>query len=104
MPLDVINSRSFGRVIIQNAGDQVSSLRGDLGIVWEAVLVTSDSLVGCLDVVSFKWGFTDNESVNYHSQRPDVHFIRMALFALKNFGRNIIRSTADSPFALSVKL
>jgi hypothetical protein len=62
--LDVIDAGSFGRVIIENTGDQISSLGRDLGIIRETVLVASNSLIGCLNVVSFKWGLSDNESVN----------------------------------------
>lgn len=104
VPLDIINARSLSRVIIENTRDQISSLGGDLCVVWEAVLVTSDSLIGCLNVVSFKWRLSNDQGVNNNSQRPDVHLVGMALFALKNFWRDIIGSTANCPFTLSVEL
>ena len=104
VPLDVINAGSLCGVIIENTRDQISSLGRDLCVVWEAVLVTSDSLIGCLNVVSFKWRFSDDQGVNNNSQRPDVHFVRMALLALKNFWRDIVGSTANCPLTLSVKL
>jgi hypothetical protein len=104
MSLNIINARSLSRVIIQNTGDQVSSLVRDRCVIGEAVLVASNSLIGCLDIVSFKWRLADNKSVNNDSQGPDINLVRMSLFALKNFWRNIVGSTADGSFALSIEL
>ena len=101
---DVVNSGTLGWVIVKYLRDEVSGTVSDSDVLREVICVHSDSLVGCLDVRCLEGGLTDNQSVDYDSDRPDVDLVRVTLLALEHFWGDIVRSTADGTLALSIEL
>lgn len=101
---NVIDCRSLCGIVVQDLSDEVTGWVRDSNVLWEAVSVHSDSLVGRLDILSFERRLSDNQSVNNDANRPDVDLIRVTLLALKNLRSNIVGSTANGTLALSVEL
>ena len=101
---DLVNRWSSGRVIIQNFGNKVPCRFTDSDLLWERVAVHSDSLVGGLDVIGFKWRLSDDESVNDDAERPYIDFIRVSLLTFENLWSDVVGCTTNRPLSLSIKL
>ena len=62
---------------------------------WKAITACFDFFVGSLDLGCLEWRFSDKESVNNDSNRPDINFIRMSL-AFENLRGYVVGSSAYS--------
>lgn len=103
---DIIDSGPFGRVIVQDLSDEVTGRFTDLYIIGEVVGVHSDSLVSRLDVAGLERWLSNDQRVDYDTDRPDIDFVRVTLFALEHLRCDIVRSTANRtlPFAIELEL
>ena len=101
---EIIDRGSLCRVVIENLSDQVTSAVRDLDIIRESVGVHSNSLISRFDVRSLKGRLADNQRIDDDTDRPNVDFVRVTLFAFQHFGRNIVRGTADGTLALTIEL
>lgn len=101
---DFINCWSLGRVVVQDPGDEVLCLVGNGDSLRELIVVHSDFLVSGLNIVGLEWRFTDDQSVDDDSERPDIDLVRVTLLSLENLWSNIIWSTTDGSLSLSVEL
>ena len=63
-------------------------------MVGEGVVAGLDFFVGSFDFWSFERGFPDELCVDDNANGPDVDFIGVT-FALKDFGGDVVGSTAD---------
>jgi hypothetical protein len=100
----LVNGWSPRWIIVQDPLNKVSCLISDGNSLWELIVVHPNLLVSCLNIIGLKWRFTNDQSVNDDSQRPNVYFIRVTLLSLKYLGSNIVGSTADSPLSLTIEL
>ena len=73
-------------------------------MVWERVLVFLNSIVCGFYISCFKRRLSNYQSVNYHSEGPDVDLVRVTLFTFKHFWCDVVRSTTDGSLALSIEL
>ena len=104
MSQNLINRWSLGRVIRQNSLDNISSIVRNLHVVREIVVVHPDSLVSGLHIVSLEWRLADDERVNDDSEGPNIDLVRVTLLAFEDLRSNVVWSTTDGSFALSVEL
>lgn len=72
---DLINSRSFRWIIIQDFCYEVPGCISDRHVFGERVSVHSDSLIGCLDIRSFKRWLTNDQGINDDSERPNIDLV-----------------------------
>jgi hypothetical protein len=101
---DFINCWSLGRIVVQDPGDEVLCLVGNGDSLRELIVVHSDFLVSSLNIVGLEWRFTDDQSVDDDSERPDIDLVRVTLLSLENLWSNIIWSTTDGSLSLSIEL
>ena len=57
-----------------------------------------------LDVLGFKRRLSDEHGVQDHTQRPDVHLIAVAVFAVQDLGSDVVRRAAYRPPLFQVGL
>lgn len=100
----LFDSRPLGRVVVKDLGDEVSRWVRDSYILWEVVGIHPNALVSGLHIRCFEWRFADNKRVNYHSNRPNIHLVRMALLPLKHLRRYVVGRAADCALAFAIKL
>jgi len=72
-------------------------------MVREGVCVHSDSSVSGLHIGRFEGRLSDNESIDDNTERPDVNFVRVALLGFQNLRSDIIGSSANGSFTLSIE-
>lgn len=101
---DFVEGGAQAGVQVQDFDDEGLGLVRDGYVFREGVGVETDFAVGGFDVVSFKWGFADQHCLDYDTKTPHVDFIRVATFAFQDFRRDVVWSTANCAFLLSVKL
>ena len=101
---DLVNRWSSSGVVVENFTDEVRCRLTDGYLVRELVLIHSDSLVGGLYVIGFEWRLTDNEGVDDNTKRPDINLIRMALLSFENLRSDIVGSTTNGSFPLTIEL
>lgn len=99
---NLIYSRSSCRIIIKNFLNKIASVIRNLYSVRKIVIIHSNSSISGLNVISFKWWFSNNKGVNNHTDRPNIHFIRMSLFSFKNLWSDIIWSTTYRTFTFTI--
>ena len=68
MAQDLGDGGSFGRIIVENPGNEVSRSVRNLDVVREVIGIHSDSLVGCLDVRGLEGRLPDNQCVQNDSK------------------------------------
>lgn len=101
---NLVDRWSSGRVVVQNFSNEVPGRLTNSYLFWERVAIHSDSLIGSLNVIGFKWWLTDDEGVNDDTKRPDINLIRMSLLSFENLGGNIVGSTTDGSLPFTIKL
>jgi hypothetical protein len=101
---DLVDIWSFAWVVVQYLADDVLGWVGNWDVVREGVGIHSDSSVGSLDIGCFEGWLTDDERVDYDSNRPHINLIGVTLLSLKNLRSNIVRSTANSTLSFSLEL
>jgi len=99
---NLIYSRSTCGIIIENFLNKIASVIRNLYSVREIIIIHSNSTISCLNIVSFKWWFSDNKGVNYYTDRPNINFIRMSLFSFENLWSDIIWCTTNSTFTFTI--
>ena len=99
---NLIYSRSTCRIIIKNFLNKITSVIRNLYSVRKIVIIHSNSTISCLNIISFKWWFSNNKGVNYYTDRPNINFIRMSLFSFENLWSNIIWCTTNSTFTFTI--
>ena len=72
---DLINSRSFRWIIIQDFCYEVPGCISDRYVFGERISVHSDSLIGRLDIRSFKRWLPDDQGINDDTERPNIDFV-----------------------------
>jgi len=72
---DLINGRSFRRIIIQDFCDEVPCCISDRYVFGERISVHSDSLISRLDIRSFKRWLTDDQGINDDTERPNIDLV-----------------------------
>ena len=73
-------------------------------MIWERILVSLDPSVCGLDVGRLERRLTDDEGIQDYAQRPDVHLVRVACSAFKNFWRDVVWSSANGSLLLAVEI
>ena len=99
---NLIYGRSTCRIIIKNFLNKIASVIRNLYSVGKIVIIHSNSTISCLNIISFKWWFSNNKGVNYDTNRPNINLIRMTLFSFKNLWSDIIRCTTNSTFTFTI--
>lgn len=61
---DLVQGGPSCRITRKNTGDQIPSLRRDLDMVWERVLVSFDSSVRCFHIGCLEWRLANYQCVN----------------------------------------
>lgn len=74
----LLDSRSFEWISLQDRLDHVFGLSRNSNVFRKWICIHSDSLISWLDIVGLKRRFSNQESIGYDTQGPDVHFIGMA--------------------------
>lgn len=72
---DLINSRSFRRIVIQDFCYEVPGCISDRNVFGERISVHSDSLIGSLDIRSFKRWLSNDQGINNDTERPYVDLV-----------------------------
>lgn len=82
---DLVDGWSFGWFQDENLGDQVFGLFRYDHVLRKCITIHPYLFVGSLDIWSLEWWFANQQRVYDYPCRPDIHLIRMARLAIKNF-------------------
>lgn len=95
MLYDLVQSWSFAGIQIKNPGNQVLSTIGNFNAFREGVNSFSNFLISLFNFRGLERRLTNNNGIHHHSERPNIHFVRMPLSVLKHFRGQVIRRTTN---------
>ena len=72
---NLINGRSFRRIVIQDFCYEVPGCVCDRYVFGERISVHSDSLISSLDIRSFKRWLSNDQGINDDTKRPNVDLV-----------------------------
>lgn len=72
---DLLDGQSFGRFQLKHLRDEILGAAAKLDTIRESVVAQTNLVVGGLDVTCFEGRASNQQSVSYHSEAPDVHLV-----------------------------
>jgi hypothetical protein len=99
-----VEHRSARRILRQDSGNQIFGSITDLHMFREGVAILFNAVVSGFNIGRLKRRLANYQCVNDDAERPNIDLVRVARLALENLRRNIIRSSADGPLALSIEV
>jgi len=94
---------SLARIDSETSSDKVFGIVGDWCEFREWVLAAFNFAVGVLDFCTFERRSTKKHGVQNDANGPEIDFVGVTIFAVKNLRRDVVWSTTYSSFALSFK-
>ena len=112
-----VKCQSFFGCSNENFWDEIFCILRYRYVIREGVVIFLNPLISELDIIGFKRWLSNYEgistktwlesfswrSLHHNTQRPYVDFIRMSNFSVKNFRGDVIWSSANCSFLLSIK-
>lgn len=84
--------------------NQVPSRIRDVDMLWEGVVVKTNSFVGGFDVGRFEGRLANDQSIDDNTQRPDVYLVGVTALTFEHLWRDVVGCTANSSLFLAIEV
>ena len=101
---DLIKIWSAWGITAQDSLNQITSGIRNADVLRKTIADLLDPPVRGLHISCLEGRFSNDESVNNYSKRPDIDLIGVSTLSLQNLWRNIVWSSTDSSFFLSIEI